>query len=60
VAQHPLQMINLQLHVPSIFLMRGVTPSSRLTSTSMGGMHTSFLDPSSFKMKKMIWTLRPH
>ena len=43
VAQLPLQMINLQLHVLSIFLMRGVTPNSRLTSISMGGDNSLIL-----------------
>ena len=60
VAQLPLQMINLQLHVLSIFLVTGVTPSSRLTSTSMGGMHTTFPILSSFKMKEMILMSRAH
>ena len=59
VAQLPLQTINLQLHGSSAFLMRDVTPTSRVAPTSMGGMHTNLVIPSSLKIHKMILTLGP-
>ena len=60
MAQLPLQMINLQLHGSGVFLMRDMTPTSRMASTSMGGMHTSLLVPSALKIEEMILTLGPH
>ena len=59
VAQLPLQIINLHLHVPCIFLMRDMTLTSRMASTSMGGMYTSFLVPSTLKIDEMILRLGP-
>ena len=59
VAQLPLQMINLQLHVLSILYVRDMTPCSRLTFTSMDGVYTSSLVPSTLKIKEIILTLGP-
>ena len=59
VAQLPLQLINLQLHGSGILLMRKVAPALRLTSACMGGMNTSLMVLSSFKVEEMILTLGP-
>ena len=53
-------MINLQLHDSSVFLIRDMTPTLRVASTSMGGMHTDLLVPSLLKINKMILTLGPY
>ena len=59
-AQLPLQTINLQLHGSSIFLMRDMTPNSRVALTSMGGMHINLPVPSLLKIEEMILMLGPH
>ena len=60
MAQLPFQMINLQLHGPSILLMRKVASASKLAFASMGGMYTNLPVPSSLKINKMFLTLGPH
>ena len=59
VAQLPLQMINLQLHVLGILYVKDMTPRSRLTFTSMDGVYISSLVPSMLKIKEIILTLGP-
>ena len=53
-------MINLQLHVLGIFLMREVAPTPRLAPIIKGSMHTPFSVPSSLKVDKTIFTLVRH
>ena len=53
-------MINLQLHVSSIILMRDVAPTLRLAPASMAGMQINLPVPSALKINKLILTLRPH
>ena len=60
MVQLPLQMINLQLHGSSVFLMRDMTPTSRVAPTSMGGVHTNFSVPSLLKIEEKILTLGPY
>ena len=60
VAQLPLQVINLQLHGFGIFLMRKVTPASRLALASMGGMHSNLPVLFVFEINEMIFTLGPN
>ena len=60
MAQASLQVINLLLLVSGILLMRDVTFTLKLTLTSVGSMHTSLPVPFSFKITKVILTLRPH
>ena len=59
MAQASLKMINLLLHVSSILLMKDMAFTSRLTLTGVGSMHTPLLVPFSFKIMKVILTLRP-
>ena len=59
VAQLPLQLIDLQLHGFRILFMRDVTPTSRMTSTNMGGVCTSLPVLPTFKIKEVILTLGP-
>ena len=59
MAQAPLQLINLLLHVSGILLMRDVAFTPRLALTGMGSMYISLLIPSSFKITEVILTLRP-
>ena len=58
--QLPLQMIDLQLHGSSAFLMRDMTPTPRVALTSMSGMHTSLPVLSTLKIEEMILALGPH
>ena len=58
--QSPFQTINFQLHGSSVFFMRDMTPTSRMTPIGMGGMHTNLLVPSLLKIEEMILTLGPH
>ena len=57
VAQPPSQAVNLQLHTSSILFMEEVTPTSRITSTSMHGMHANLLVPSSLKIEELVLAL---
>ena len=52
-------MIDLQLHVSSILLMRDVAATPRLAPI-MGSVHTSLQVPFLFKITEVILTLRPH
>ena len=56
-AQPSSQVVNLQLHASSILFVREVTPTSRLTPTSMHGMHTNLPIPFSLKIEELILTL---
>jgi len=53
-------VVYLQLHVPGVFSMGHMTPSSRMTPTCMGGVHTNLAVSPSFKIKKLILTLGSH
>ena len=59
MAQASPKAINLLLHVFGILLMRDVAFTPRLTHTGVGSMHTSLPVPFSFKIMKVILTLRP-
>ena len=60
MAQAPLQVINLLLHVSGILLIRDVAFTPRLTLIGAGSMYTSLLVSPSLKFTEMILTLRPH
>ena len=55
--EFPPQMVYLQLHVRGILFIRHVTPTSRMTPTSVGGMYPNFTVPPLFKIKKLVLTL---
>ena len=60
MAQASLKVINLLLHVSGILVMRDVALTPKLTLMGVGSVHTSLPVPFSFKITKVILTLRPH
>ena len=50
-------MVNLQLQAPSVFIVGNVTPSLRLESASMRGVHTNLTVPHLLKVEELILTL---
>ena len=60
MAQAPLKVINLLLHVSGILFLRDMTFTLRLTLIDMGSMYTSLSVSPSLKFTEMILTLRPY
>ena len=52
-----MKTVNLQLQVLGVLVVGDVTPSSRLASTSMHGVHTNPTVPPPLKVEELILTL---
>ena len=53
-------MVDLPLHGSVVLLMRDVTSNSKVTSTSMCGVHATFSISLAFKVKEIILSLGTH
>ena len=53
-------MINLSLHSSVVLFLKDVSSNSKVTSTSMCGVHATFSISPAFKVKEIILSLGTH